>query len=887
MPDQNIADSKTQSAIPSHYDPKAVENRLYDFWEKNGVFKAQASSSKKRFCMIMPPPNVTGVLHMGHALMCTIEDILTRWKRMKGFNTLWLPGTDHAGIATQMVVERNLMKEQKLSKHDLGREKFLEKVWEWKNQSQGTILGQMKLIGCSPDWSRLAFTLDANVSRAVRECFVRLYKEGLLYRGEAIIQWCPRCRTALSDLEVKAKPVKGKFWHIFYPLKEDPKKGITVATTRPETMLGDVAVAVHPEDERYRALHGKMLLLPLMNREIPIVADDYVDKSFGSGAVKITPGHDPNDYALGKRHHLKIISIMDDRAFLTAEAGPYQGLSREKARERVLEDLKSQGLLLKEEDHVHNVGHCDRCGTVVEPRVSAQWFVNAEELAKEAIRVVEAKEIRIIPEEWEKTYFEWMRNIRPWCISRQLWWGHRIPAWHCEKCHEITVAVEAPSHCKCGSDAIKQDEDVLDTWFSSGLWPISTLGWPDSTSDLKTFYPTDVMETGFDILFFWVARMIMLGIKMTGKIPFHTVYLHPMVRDEYGQKMSKTKGNVKDPLEFISTVGADALRFTLAAMAVHGRDVLLSDARIEGYRNFVNKIWNASRFVRMHFSEVTETNIDDKNEINQWIWSRLNAAKTEINTALEQYRFFDAANRVYHFIWSEYCDWFIEFIKSKDEMERRKQTKESTALQVLEESLRLLHPLMPFVTEEIWQGLTIRTQEKSISLAAYPETDPKQNYPAAERRIGRAIRLIEAIRSKRGENNLEPHAEISLILHCEQSVLHELKPFVDLIQTLVKAKALTLTSEAPNAKNQVVIPLDDVTALVPREDLIDLQTELARVHKELEGAKGEWKRAREKLGNEAFRSKAPKEVLDGVAEKSVVLEKKILSLEQYLKELSA
>ena len=590
--------------FPTQYDPHSVEKRLYDFWLKNGLFHAPADSPKKKYCIVLPPPNVTGVLHMGHALTCTIEDILIRRKRMQGYNACWVPGTDHAGIATQMVVERNLQKEEGVSRHDLGREKFVERVWEWKKKSETTILSQLRMMGCSLDWERLHFTLDADVSAAVRETFVRLFKEGLIYRDEAIIQWCPRCRTALSDLEVKFKESRGKLWHIHYVSSKDAKRWLTVATTRPETLLGDTAVAVHPDDERYAGFHGDQVLVPLVKRPIPVIQDAYVERGFGTGALKITPGHDPNDAVIGKRHGLPVLSIMDERAHLNALAGPYQGLSREKAREKILEDLKAQGLLEKEEEHVNNVGHCDCCGTVVEPRVSAQWFVNAEVLAKPAIEVVEKKEIRIIPEEWEKTYFEWMRNIRPWCISRQLWWGHRIPVWYC-KCGEMTAAVVDPDKCpKCGSAEIRQEEDVLDTWFSSGLWPFSTLGWPKDTADLKTFYPNDVMETGFDILFFWVARMIMLGMKMVGKIPFHTVYLHPMVRDEYGQKMSKTKGNVKDPLEIIDRMGADSLRFTLAIMAVHGRDVLLSDSRIEGYRNFVNKIWNASRFVMMHFSEV-------------------------------------------------------------------------------------------------------------------------------------------------------------------------------------------------------------------------------------------------------------------------------------------
>lgn len=882
-----MSQTDLSTQLSPQYVPTDVESKLYDLWVKEKVFEADNKKSDKRYVIIMPPPNVTGVLHMGHALMCTLEDILTRWRRMQGYNSLWLPGTDHAGIATQMVVERNLMKEQKLSKHDLGREKFLEKVWEWKELSQGTILGQMKLIGCSADWSRLKFTLDEDVSFAVRTCFKRLYDEKLLYRDSAMIQWCPRCRTALSDLEVKPKEVRGKIWHIKYLLEGSEKEGVVVATTRPETLVGDVAVAVHPDDERYAKFRGKKVKLPILGKLIPVIEDSYVDKEFGTGALKITPAHDPNDYAVGKRHGLPSISIFDDKAHLNAEAGKeLEGLSREKGREAVIAKLTEAGLLVKEEDHTHNVGHCDRCSTVVEPRVSNQWFVNAEELAKEAIRVVETKEITILPSEWEKTYFEWMRNIRPWCVSRQLWWGHRIPAWHCEDCKKITVSIETPPGCEhCQSKKIKQDEDVLDTWFSSGLWPISTLGWPKDTQDLKTFYPTDVMETGFDILFFWVARMIMLGIKMTGKIPFHTVYLHPMVRDEYGQKMSKTKGNVKDPLEIIHKMGADPLRFTLAVMAVHGRDVLLSDQRIEGYRNFVTKIWNASRFVLMHFDQIKTSHVDEKNEINQWIWSRFNAAVKDVNQALEGYRFYEAAHRIYHFIWSEYCDWFIELIKSKEELERRKAEKDSTAIEIMEGALRLLHPIMPFVTEELWQRWPLKSKERCLAVASYPVFNEKRSYPSAERRLGRVIALVDAVRSKRGENNVAPATEITLLVHAAPDVLAEIKPFAALIKSLAKVRDLSFESQKIAAKGNVLFPLDDLEAAIPRAEIVNLQDEKSRVEKELEASRAELSRAVEKLGNPTFADKAPANVVQGVRDRKLVLEKKIESLTQYLKEI--
>jgi len=872
--------------LAPQYDPKEVEPRLYEFWLKEKVFEADNQKKGPRYVMTMPPPNVTGVLHMGHALMCTLEDILIRWKRMQGFNTLWIPGTDHAGIATQMVVERNLKKEENLTKHDLGREKFLKKVWEWKELSQGTILSQMKLIGCSVDWSKLKFTLDEDVSHAVRTCFVRLYNERLLYRDTAMIQWCPRCRTALSDLEVKAKEVASKIWYIKY-LLEGSDEALVVATTRPETLLGDVAVAVNPEDERYLTFHGKKVKLPLRDTLIPVIADEYVDKAFGTGALKITPAHDPNDYLIGKKHKLPVVAIFDDTARMNEAAGPeFLGLSREKARDQVLEKLNAQGLLVKEEPHVHNVGHCDRCNTVVEPKISDQWFVNAAELAKEAIRVVEEKKITILPAEWEKVYFEWMRNIRPWCVSRQLWWGHRVPAWHCKRCTRITVAVDVPRSCgHCQSKDIHQDEDVLDTWFSSGLWPFSTLGWPKESQDMKAYYPTDIMETGFDILFFWVARMIMLGLKMTGEVPFRTVYLHPMVRDEFGQKMSKTKGNVKDPLEFISQMGADPLRFTLAAMAVHGRDVLLSEARIEGYRNFVTKIWNASRFVLMHFSEVKNARSDWNNEINQWIWSRLNEATRDVTIALEQYRFFDAANRLYHFIWSEYCDWFLEFIKSPAELDRRKQYRDSTALEVLEQALRLLHPLMPFVTEELWHKLPLRSEARSIAVAAYPVYDPKRTFPNAERRLGRVIRLVDAVRSKRGESGLPPASEIAISVFAAGPVMAELRPFEQMIVKLTKAKKVDWAVTRPELKGMVLLTLDDAEIFIPVTDLVSIADEKVRVQAELEGLRGELTRASEKLANPTFKDKAPKDVVDGVLARKDVVAKKIESLTQYLQEL--
>lgn len=875
--------------LDSQYEASKAEKELYDFWLKLDVFKADPNSKKQKYCIILPPPNVTGVLHMGHALTCTLEDILIRRKRMQGFNALWLPGTDHAGIATQMVVEKKILKDEGKNKHDLGREEFLKRVWQWKEASQETILSQMRLIGCSVDWSRLSFTLDETPNLAVRTCFKKLHDDKLIYRQNAIIQWCPRCRTALSDLEVKFKELPGKFWHIKYKLKKDPSKYLVVATTRPETLLGDTAVAVHPEDARYAEFHGQQVILPLLNREIPVIQDSYVDKEFGTGALKITPGHDPNDYEVGLRHKLPIVTIFDEAAHLNSEAGPYKGLNREKGREKILEDLKSQDLLEKEVDHRHNVGHCDRCSTVVEPRVSSQWFVKADVLAKEAIRVVETKEIKIVPEEWEKTYFEWMRNIRPWCISRQLWWGHRIPAWHCKPCGHITVAVDTPVHCEqCKSTELTQDPDVLDTWFSSGLWPMSTLGWPKQTQDLKAFYPTDVLETGFDILFFWVARMIMLGIRMTGKIPFHTVYLHPMVRDEHGQKMSKTKGNVVDPLEIMGRTGTDALRFYLALNAFHGRDMRVSDEGVEGSRNFVNKLWNASRFVLMHFGESKTSNLDLKDEVNQWIWTRLTRTKEEVKAALDSYRFFDAAQALYHFVWDEYCFWFIEFIKSKEELEKRKASKETTAIEVLEETLRLLHPMIPFVTEKIWQVMPIRdTSAKSISLASYPEPKREQIFERAEGRIDRIRRLIETVRTTRGTHGLSPAIEISLSVGpmADAKILEEIKPFQELIKKLAKVHTLTFVTDEPPKETHLAHIQKDFKLYFVKTELGDIEREIERKKASLADKETALLRAKEKLNNEKFTSSAPEKVVAGVKKQHDDLLKEVTALKQYLKDL--
>lgn len=874
--------------IPKQYEPQKVESRLYAFWLKYKVFEAKSRSKKKPFTMMMPPPNVTGVLHMGHALVCTLEDIIARRARMLGLNTLWLPGTDHAGIATQMVVERKLKQEEKLSRHDLGREKFLKKVWQWKEQSQGTILSQLKLIGCSCDWSRLRFTLDKDLSRSVREAFVRLYKDGLIYRDKRFVHWCPRCQTAVSDLEVKHIERASKLWYVLYPSSKNGREGIVVATTRPETILGDTGVAVHPDDNRYHKFKGKSLYVPLTERQVPVVFDSAIDKTFGTGALKVTPAHDKVDFEIGKRHGLKTLDIFDLSAHLNKVAGEsYAGLSREEARDKILSELKERGLLIKEEPIQHAVGVCDRCQTLIEPRLSEQWFVDAKVLAKPALEAVKKGKLKILPSEWEKNYTDWMEAIEPWCVSRQLWWGHRIPVFYCESCGNTLCETTDPKSCpKCKSKKLRQDDDVLDTWFSSGLWPISTLGWPDKTGDFKTFYPTNVLETGFDILFFWVARMVMLCHRMTGKIPFNTVYLHPMVRDEYGQKMSKTKNNVKDPLEIIKLHGADSLRFTLAAMAVHGRDVLLSDARIEGYRNFVNKIWNAARFLQTHFSKVKKSKSDTKNEVNRWIWSRLNRTKKEVNAALDQYRFFDAAEKLYHFVWHEYCDWFIEFIKSEKELQERTARLDSTAVEVFEEILRLLHPFMPFVTEELWQRLELKPKCVSIAVAPYPQEDRRKQFAVSEKRVARVIEIVEKVRSKRGESQVPPDREIALHLTTTKVIEKELVPFLPLISRLTKARQVDFVSGSSIPCGCVLMATDDVEIRVLRSELLDLSVEKERAKKELSAIEDQLKNAEAKLSRKEFVEKAPAEVVKGVRERQAVLKEQLEKWQSYMKELS-
>ncbi|HQN70139.1 MAG TPA: valine--tRNA ligase, partial [Smithella sp.] len=741
------------------FEPAAAEKRLYEYWLKNKYFHAQDKSEAEAFSIVIPPPNVTGMLHMGHALNNTLQDILIRFKRMQGFNTLWMPGTDHAGIATQNVVEQQLLKEG-TSRHDLGREKFIDRVWEWRRKYGGVIINQLKRLGCSCDWERERFTMDEGLSHAVREVFVRLYNEGMIYQGDYIVNWCPRCHTAISDLEVEFKSDASFLWNIRYPFAEGQGE-IVVATTRPETMLGDTAVAVHPDDKRYKNLIGKYVILPLMNKKIPVIADDYVTMDFGSGAVKITPASDPNDFAMAQRHHLEIITVIDGKGIINENGGAYKGQDRYEARKNIVNDLQKGGYLVGTEPYAHNVGQCYRCKTDIEPMVSKQWFVKIKPLAKQATAAVIKGKTKIVPKTWEATYFDWMNNIRDWCISRQLWWGHRIPVWYCDNCKKVIVSTVDPDACPdCGGASLKQDEDVLDTWFSSALWPFSTLGWPEKTAALKTFYPTSLLITGFDILFFWVARMMMMGLYVMKDVPFKHVYLHALVRDEKGEKMSKSKGNIIDPLLMIDQYGTDAFRFTLAAYTAQGRDVRLSPERIEGYKFFVNKIWNASKLTFANLDGFDETAtaevVDSLPDL--WIKARLNKAVEDVTTALDEYRFNDAAAAVYRFIWHELCDWYLELSKPVfygKGSAKQKQAAQKTLGVVFPTMLKLLHPFMPFLTEELWQVFH-GDDKNSIMVSRFPAVCAEWKNNAAEKEMETIMDMITAVRNIRGEMRIAP-----------------------------------------------------------------------------------------------------------------------------------
>jgi valyl-tRNA synthetase len=857
----------SSNLLEKAYAPHEVEKRWYAYWEKEGLFAAADTSDKPAYSIVIPPPNVTGVLHMGHALNNTMQDILCRYRRLKGDNVLWMPGTDHAGIATQNVVERKLAAEG-TDRHALGREKFIEKVWEWRQEYGSAIINQLKRLGASCDWERERFTMDEGLSQAVRKVFVQLYEEGLIYRGDYIINWCCRCHTALSDLEVEHEEKEGNLYHIRYPYA-DAGGHVVVATTRPETMLGDTAVAVHPEDERYAAVHAKMLRLPLMGREIPFVLDDYVDREFGTGALKVTPAHDPNDFEIGRRHDLPSVKVIADDGLMSEAAGPYAGLDRFECRKKVLADLKAQGLLERIEPIEHAVGHCYRCQTVVEPNLSKQWFVKAKPLAEKAVAAVESGQTRIIPEMWNKTYYDWMHNIRDWCISRQIWWGHRIPAWTCEECGELMVAMVAPETCtQCGGGRLARETDVLDTWFSSALWPFSTMGWPEQTDLLKTFYPTATLVTAFDILFFWVARMMMMGIHFMGEVPFRDVYVHALVRDEAGKKMSKSTGNVIDPLVVIDEYGTDAFRFTLAAFAAQGRDIKMSEKRVEGYRHFINKLWNAARLSLMHLDRgYTRLSADDLSLPDQWILSRLARVTTEVEAALDAYKFNEAAGAVYQFVWHEFCDWYLEAVKPAlygNLGDGAQAAAKRTLWFVMRDILLLLHPFTPFVTEEIWDKLP--GTAGSIMKASYPDqsayldADPRND--TAEAQMQLVIDVITGVRNVRGEMNLPPAKPLAACLQCEaDTTAAMLNGHRDLIVNLARLTELRLITEAEKPKTAATAIVKGAILYVDLAGVVDVAKEIRRLEKEIAKTAKEVAGVARKLGNEDFLAKAPAEVV--------------------------
>ena len=869
--------------LPKVYDPGTVEKRIYDMWQSHGCFKGVIDPDKKPFSIVMPPPNVTGQLHMGHALDSTLQDILIRYKRMQGYAAMWLPGTDHAGIATQIKVEEELRVKEGLTRYDLGREKFLERVWDWKNKYGDRIVEQQKVLGASCDWDRSAFTMDETRAKSVRETFCELYEKGLIYKGSRIINWCPKCRTALSDAEVEYKEMPGSFWHIRDPI-EDSDEEFIIATTRPETMLGDSGVAVHPDDERYKHLVGKNAILPLVGRRLPIVADEYVELGFGTGAVKMTPCHDPNDYEVGLRHNLEQILCIDEDAKII-NGGKYNGMDRYEARKAIVADLEEQGYLVKVEPYNHNVGCCYRCGTVVEPLTSPQWFVKMKPLAKAAIDVVKDGRIKFVPERFTKTYMNWMENVHDWCISRQLWWGHRIPAWYCDDCGKITVAREDPCECEyCHSKNIRQEEDVLDTWFSSALWPFSTMGWPDKTPELDYWYPTSVMVTGYDIIFFWVARMIFSGMEQMKKEPFHTVFIHGLVRDSQGRKMSKSLGNGIDPLEMAEKYGADALRFNLITGNSPGNDMRFYVEKCEAMRNFCNKIWNASRFVMMNLT-VEDNHLPEKLETeDKWILSKLDRVIKEVCDNMDSFELGVAAGKIYDFIWDDYCDWYIELTKPRlnGDDETAKEGAQRVLLYVLVEILKLLHPFMPFITEEIWQALP--HEGYALMMQSYPVYDGSLNFPEDETSFGMVMDAIKAVRARRAEMNVPPSRKSHLII-----VTDKAKAFTDgekFICKLAYASGIEVRAELPESTDGMVsVITDNARMFMPMAELVDLEKERTRMEKELANAKKQLDGQIAKLANENFVSRAPEKVVNVEREKKAKLEALIENLEESLKNL--
>ena len=869
--------------LPKVYDPASVEKKVYDMWQKGGYFKGVIDPEKKPFSIVMPPPNVTGQLHMGHALDATLQDILIRYKRMQGYAALWLPGTDHAGIATQIKVEEELRNNEGLTRYDLGREKFLDRVWDWKNKYGDRIVEQQKVLGASCDWDRSSFTMDETRAKSVRETFCELYEKGLIYKGSRIINWCPKCRTALSDAEVEYKDMPGFFWHIRYPI-EDSDEEFIIATTRPETMLGDSGVAVHPDDERYAHLVGKNAILPLVGRKLPIVADDYVELGFGTGAVKMTPCHDPNDYEVGLRHGLEQILVIDEDAKII-NGGKYNGMDRYEARKAIVADLEEQGYLVKVEPYNHNVGCCYRCGTVVEPLTSPQWFVKMKPLAEAAIEVVKDGRIKFVPERFTKTYMNWMENVHDWCISRQLWWGHRIPAWYCDDCGEITVSRTDACECAhCGSRNIRQEEDVLDTWFSSALWPFSTMGWPEKTPELDYWYPTSVMVTGYDIIFFWVARMIFSGMEQMKEEPFRTVFIHGLVRDSQGRKMSKSLGNGIDPLEMAEKYGADALRFNLITGNSPGNDMRFYVEKCEAMRNFCNKIWNASRFVMMNLT-VGDCRLPEKLETeDKWILSKLNQVIKEVCDNMDSFELGIAAGKIYDFIWDSYCDWYIELTKPRlnGEDAAAKESAQRVLLYVLTEILKLLHPFMPFITEEIWQALP--HEGEALMIAEYPRFRQELCFPEDEVNFEMVMEAIKAVRARRAEMNVPPSRKSHLII-----VTGKAKAFAEgekFICKLAYASGIHVTDKLPESTDGMVsVITDNARMFMPMAELVDLEKERARMEKELANAKKQLDGQNAKLANENFVSRAPEHVVNLEREKKAKLEALIENLEDSLKKL--
>ena len=845
------------------YDPKGIEDRLYKKWEDNGYFHAQADRSKKPFTIVMPPPNITGQLHMGHALDNTMQDILIRYKRMQGYNALWQPGTDHAAIATEVKVIDSL-KKQGIDKNDLGREGFLEKCWEWKDEYGSRIINQLKKMGSSADWSRERFTMDKGCSDAVLEVFIKLYEKGLIYKGSRIVNWCPVCKTSISDAEVEHEEQDGFFWHINYPVVGEAGRFVEIATTRPETLFGDTAVAVNPDDERYQDIIGKMLKLPMTDREIPVIADSYVDKEFGTGCVKITPAHDPNDFEVGKRHNLEEIVVINDDATMNSKAGKYAGMDRYECRKARVEDLEKEGLLVKVVPHSHNVGTHDRCGTTVEPMIKQQWFVKMDDLIKPAVEGVKNGDIKLLPKRMEKTYFNWTDNIRDWCISRQLWWGHRIPAYYCDECGEMVVSKNAPEKCpKCGCTHMTQDPDTLDTWFSSALWPFSTLGWPEKTEDLDYFYPNDVLVTGYDIIFFWVIRMIFSGYEQMGKAPFHTVLFHGLVRDSQGRKMSKSLGNGIDPLEVIDKYGADALRLTLITGNAPGNDMRFYWERVEASRNFANKVWNASRFIMMNLEgmEVTKPAISDLAPEDKWILSAVNTLTKDVTENMDKFELGIAVQKVYDFIWDEFCDWYIEIAKvrtyKKDEDARAANSALWTLRTVLGQALKLLHPYMPFITEEIY--CTLNPQEETIMLADWPVYKEEWNFPAEEEMLAHVKELVKGIRNLRTEMDVPPSRKAKVFIVSEDKALCEtFESMKKTYQNLISASEVDVQSDkAGIGEDAVSVVIPGAVVYMPLEDLVDMEKEKERLLKEEERLKKELARSHGMLNNEKFVSKAP------------------------------